>query len=334
MPPKKKARKAAWSLSHESDEDVVESVQSDDDVKCKLSVLQLCQSQEPTLEESEVQKKKAKPLILTAEQEDDIVKWLKGNPCLFNKKLNDYRNTELKSLLWNLKGEELQVEAALLKTWFESMRTRFGKLTKTQSFDDAAENTDLTERDQWIIDRFEFLHQHIVRIRRRHGGGLTNKLASKVASAATAYPHQDVTDDDDDEEEEEDPEPRYSSTTPVPHTSTPPPSTSKSSSSKGPAVKSSQNVIMEKRAEESEKLQDRVEDTKEGKSAKHIWGQWLASMVPQIDDSLITDFYQQSFDSVMWYVNRSQQIRSQQQQCQPQRPDRPDGCFVIQPFTE
>ena len=40
---------------------------------------------------------KSKPLLLFSEQEDDLVEWLKENPCLFSKKLNDYKNIERRS---------------------------------------------------------------------------------------------------------------------------------------------------------------------------------------------------------------------------------------------
>ena len=51
---------------------------------------------------------------------------------------------------------------ALLKTWFESMRTRFGKLTKSKSDDG---NIDHTQRDKLILACFDFLHTHIMRLR-------------------------------------------------------------------------------------------------------------------------------------------------------------------------
>ncbi len=94
-------------------------------------------------------------MILTPEQEYDIVAWLKNNVCIFNKRISDYKNTELNNSLCSDNGDEPKVETPLLETLFESMKTRFGKLTKTQSADDAFENTD---REKWIIDRFEVYH--------------------------------------------------------------------------------------------------------------------------------------------------------------------------------
>ena len=51
-------------------------------------------------------------------------------PCLFNNKLNNYKNMEKKGALWQEKVKEMEVEVALLKIWFECMRTRFGRLMK------------------------------------------------------------------------------------------------------------------------------------------------------------------------------------------------------------
>ena len=90
-------------------------------------------------------RKKAKPPLLMTEQEDDMVEWLKENHCLFNKKLNDYKNCEKKTRLWKENAEKIQVEVSMLKTWFKSMRTRYRKLNKSKSGNGASEHT---ERDR------------------------------------------------------------------------------------------------------------------------------------------------------------------------------------------
>lgn len=54
-----------------------------------------------------------------------------------------------------------------LKGWYESMRTRFGKISQGgKSGDGAQENT---ERDRWILEAFNFLSRHIVRIKTKVG---------------------------------------------------------------------------------------------------------------------------------------------------------------------
>ncbi len=41
-------------------------------------------------------KKEKKTRQLTMEEEDDMAEWLKMNPCLYNNKLDTYRNTDMK----------------------------------------------------------------------------------------------------------------------------------------------------------------------------------------------------------------------------------------------
>lgn len=47
-------------------------------------------------------------MIISVEQEDNMIVWLKVNKCLFNKKLNDYKDTKNKNHLWSAKAEELK----------------------------------------------------------------------------------------------------------------------------------------------------------------------------------------------------------------------------------
>ena len=71
---------------------------------------------------------------------------------------------EKKGALWQEKAKEMDVEVALLKTWFESMRTRFDKLMNSKSRDAAVQHM---ERDEWILAKFVFLQTDIVRLRGR-----------------------------------------------------------------------------------------------------------------------------------------------------------------------
>ncbi len=63
----------------------------------------------------------------THEEEDDMAKWLKSNPCLYNKKLEDYRKTDVKQRLWEDKAAEFpNVDVTYLLGWYKAIRTRFG----------------------------------------------------------------------------------------------------------------------------------------------------------------------------------------------------------------
>ena len=112
---------------------------------------------------------------------------------LFNKKLNNYKNTEKKRVLLQEKAKDMDMEVEFLKTWFESIQTRFGKLMMTKSGDAACQHT---ERDQWILAKF--LHAHIVRLRSRQAGGLKARLGALTASES--HPPQDRSEDEEKED--------------------------------------------------------------------------------------------------------------------------------------
>ena len=60
--------------------------------------------------------------------------------------------------------------AAGMKTWFDSLRTKYGKLSAVKSGDGARE---LTFRDKWVLDKFAFLKRHIVRVPSRQACGVS-----------------------------------------------------------------------------------------------------------------------------------------------------------------
>lgn len=51
-----------------------------------------------------------------------------------------------------------------INTWYKSLRTRYGKLKMKKSGDGAAE---LTDRENWLLQKFTFLDGHIHRVKTR-----------------------------------------------------------------------------------------------------------------------------------------------------------------------
>ncbi|XP_060572530.1 uncharacterized protein LOC132730586 [Ruditapes philippinarum] len=95
---------------------------------------------------------------LTAEDEESMVEWLRENPQIYNKKLSTYKDKCKKDALWAEQAQVLGKDVSMLIVWYRSIRTRFGKLTKPKS---GAGTGDRTDRDQWILTKFEFLKPHI-----------------------------------------------------------------------------------------------------------------------------------------------------------------------------
>ena len=82
----------------------------------------------PTQEPSK--KRRARPVNLSEAQEDSLVEWIRENPLLYSKGLKEYKDTGKKTKLWIDKAREMDIEGgATLITWYESMRTRYGKLS-------------------------------------------------------------------------------------------------------------------------------------------------------------------------------------------------------------
>ncbi len=123
-------------------------------------------------------KKEKKTRQLTVEEEDNMAEWLKMNPCLYNKKLEIYRNTDIKRLWEDKAAEFSNVDVEYLLNWYKSMRTRYGKLSKLPTRSGAQE---LTERDVGIPGKFAWLKSHISRQPGRQLGGVSIKNQSELS---------------------------------------------------------------------------------------------------------------------------------------------------------
>ncbi|XP_047206820.1 uncharacterized protein LOC124858708 isoform X2 [Girardinichthys multiradiatus] len=104
--------------------------------------------------------------MLTEEEEESMVEWLKTNPILYNRKLKSYKDTNRKEALWREMAGQMGQDILILKTWYTSLRTRYGRLKKLCA---EKQSSGLTERDSWILKCFEFLAPHILPVLKRRG---------------------------------------------------------------------------------------------------------------------------------------------------------------------
>ena len=117
-------------------------------------------SNSPTLPQ-----KKAKIVTdLTLAQEEDMALWLQENELLYNKKLTAYKDYKKKETLWESKAASMEKDVQILKTWYRSIRTRFGRLLHRKSGDGA---TEITERDHWILKNFDWLKSHVFEVQKK-----------------------------------------------------------------------------------------------------------------------------------------------------------------------
>jgi hypothetical protein len=70
---------------------------------------------------------------LTPDEERIMTEWLEDNPVLYNKKKAGYKNRGAKELLWREQADRLGKTVEMLKVWYKSLRTRFGRLIKPRS---------------------------------------------------------------------------------------------------------------------------------------------------------------------------------------------------------
>ena len=116
-----------------------------------------------------------------------MVKFLMDNDCIYNKKLKSYRDKQKKDRLWAEQAGSLGRSVEDIQHWFESVRTRYGRISKDQDIKckksgSGGQVVSLTERDTWIMQNFAFLRQHIVRV---HGSSCVS-LKAKISAAKPA----------------------------------------------------------------------------------------------------------------------------------------------------
>ena len=115
-------------------------------------------------------KRRKKVCNFSDQEEDELVDWVRDHPILYVRTMKEYKDSGKNKLLWEGKAKQLGVDLTVLLTWYKSLRTRLGKLTFKKSGEGSAEKTD---RDKWILDRFDFLKKHIHRVRGRVGASVS-----------------------------------------------------------------------------------------------------------------------------------------------------------------
>ena len=91
---------------------------------------------EPRVEEAEEDssaRRRVAPRVITnlsEEEKEFVIDFLQQNPTLYSKRLAGYKDTAAKDRLWAEQAKQMNRTPNELKTWYESMRTKLGKLKK------------------------------------------------------------------------------------------------------------------------------------------------------------------------------------------------------------
>ncbi|XP_032869111.1 uncharacterized protein LOC116966869 isoform X2 [Amblyraja radiata] len=109
----------------------------------------------------------APPYNFSREQEEELVDWYQANTDLYDKNSNYYRSKTKKSALLHSKAKEFPgCTYAQLCRWIKGQRTRYGKLSRSASRSGSG-GKKVTDREQWILDKWAFMETHIIRLERR-----------------------------------------------------------------------------------------------------------------------------------------------------------------------
>ena len=80
---------------------------------------------------------------LTEALKEELIDWLKQNPCIYSKKLTEYKDAPKKEKLWEDKAKAMGLEVAALQSFYKSNRTQLSRLKKNIGKSD--DGTDVLE---------------------------------------------------------------------------------------------------------------------------------------------------------------------------------------------
>jgi hypothetical protein len=321
-------------------EDVVQDVQKKTGKKAGSS--------QPEKPSQPLKKRRNFGTILSEEDEVLMGEWLRHNSIFYDKTLKSFKNTDRKKALWEEKAFALNLESGqLLKTWYESVRTRVGKLLDTKSGSAAKSRT---ERDKFIEANFGFLGTHISRIK----GRTAIKLQLKSGPSQESDSGESEMEIDEDSQAE----PSHPPVNP-PHSSqeadVPPlskqPKEPKSLKGRRGKNKSKRRADRSEDDEDDEeamilqqlvgqqqqaaKIQGQIESllNKDQISSTAAWGVWMGTMANQLDPRLLPQMYRDSTNMMLNLLDASSKLPPlQQPPRQPtpqplQQPQQPQGTY-------
>ena len=77
----------------------------------------------------------------------------------------------------------------MLKTWYESVRTKVGKISDKKS---GSGTKDMTERDTFLMAHFGFLSGHISRIRGRTACSVSRNVYTNIYYGTLRYDIENI----------------------------------------------------------------------------------------------------------------------------------------------
>ena len=126
----------------------------------KKKITQVESADSPAVQETFATKKPRFRPNLTEDEEDLMLEFLRENQFLYDKKKKLYHNKHLREKAWNEQAARMDRDKADLEVWYDSLRTRYGKLLKGSSKSGSGASS-LSDRDRWISSQMSFLKPFI-----------------------------------------------------------------------------------------------------------------------------------------------------------------------------
>ena len=92
--------------------------------------------------------------VLTEEQEEDTVEWIRKHDVLFNRSNKRFQDVHYIDGLWQDQASRLNISPEELKVWWDSLRTRWGRLAKPGK--SGAGVATMTDREARILQSLAF----------------------------------------------------------------------------------------------------------------------------------------------------------------------------------
>ena len=142
-----------------------------------------------------LKRKRKPPVTFTEDIELRVKEFLLNHSFIYIKGDKEYRNIQRKNRLWDDFAIELGIEnVTSLKTWYDSVRTKVGKILEKKS---GSASKTLTDRDKFLKTHFAFLGEHIARKKGRAPAQLSLRLGASTSSSPPPPHHSDDSDADD-----------------------------------------------------------------------------------------------------------------------------------------
>ena len=107
--------------------------------------------------------------------------FVKQHEELFDKSHEKFKDKQRKERLWETVATSRNLPVSTVKKWFDTQRTKYGKVSQTKSVHDATKDT---KRQTWLKDSFSFLRGHIRRKEASKSSGFKSPLRPSAATAS------------------------------------------------------------------------------------------------------------------------------------------------------